>query len=186
MRPARRLWLASVALASLGPSLAEAQTANCSTVGQNQFVRSVLREYYYWYRELPDPDPAGFASPEAYLEAVRYRTLDASFSYISTEAESDAFFSESQFIGFGLQQQAVAADELRADAGVPGQPGGGGRASTAATTCLESTASRSRTSMPRPARLDTVFGPDTLGVSCACAWRAPDGAGASATLAKRR
>ncbi len=29
-----------------------------------------------WYRELPDADPARYGSPEAYLEAVRYRPLD--------------------------------------------------------------------------------------------------------------
>jgi carboxyl-terminal processing protease len=114
--------LASVLLASLVPSLARAQATDCSTTGQNQYVRAVLRDYYYWYRELPDPDPAQFASPEAYLEAVRFRPQDTSFSYVSNEATSDAFFSESQYVGFGFRTHLVASGDLRLAEVFPDSP----------------------------------------------------------------
>ena len=61
-----------------------------------------MSDLYFWYHEMPDLDPASFDSPEAYLEAVRFRPLDTTFSYITSRAANDAFFSESQFIGFGL------------------------------------------------------------------------------------
>jgi carboxyl-terminal processing protease len=83
------------------PAAAYAQT-DCTIPGQNLFVRNTLQDIYLWYKDLPDPDPALFDSPEAYLEAVRFRPLDTSFSYITTESASDAFFSDSQFIGLGI------------------------------------------------------------------------------------
>ncbi len=54
----------------------------------------------------------GYDSPEAYLDAVRYRPLDTSFSYITSRAANDAFYSESQYIGFGLST-SVSATEMR-------------------------------------------------------------------------
>ena len=97
-------------------------STSCTTAGQCTFVRDVLQSYYYWYKELPNPDPASFASPEAYLEAVRYRTLDSSFSYITSKASSDAFYSDSQFIGFGLSYKQTADTELRLAQTFPGSP----------------------------------------------------------------
>lgn len=96
--------LAAAGLAPLGDRALVAQTGpiNCSIVSQNLYVRDVLFDIYYWYQFLPEFDPAQFNSPEAYLQAVRYRPLDSSFSYIAPRASSDAFFSESQYIGFGF------------------------------------------------------------------------------------
>ena len=85
-------------------------------------MRDTLQNIYFWYRELPNPDPGGFSSPEAYLEAVRYRTLDTSFSYVASKAESDAFFSESQFIGIGLSTQRTGESEIRIAAVFPDSP----------------------------------------------------------------
>ena len=88
-------------------------STSCTTLGQCTFVRDTLQSFYYWYKELPNPDPGSFASPEAYLDAVRYRTLDSSFSYITSKAANDAFYSDSQFIGFGLSYKRTADTELR-------------------------------------------------------------------------
>lgn len=88
----------------LSPVAAASQTAptDCSIASQNLFVRDVLANQYLWYRFLPNPDPASFASPEAYLEAVRYRALDSSFSYITTSAQDEAYYNDSQYIGLGI------------------------------------------------------------------------------------
>ena len=40
-------------------------TDSCSTLGKVSFVRDTLQNIYFWYQQLPNPDPAGFASPEA-------------------------------------------------------------------------------------------------------------------------
>jgi len=102
------------------PAAVQAQT-DCTIPGQNLFVRNTLQDIYLWYRELPDPNTALFDSPEAYLDAVRFRPLDESFSFITAEAASDAFYSDSQFIGFGIGLK-FEGQELRLTEVYPGSP----------------------------------------------------------------
>ncbi len=107
--------LSSIALTCvlLCPLTAAAQTgpSNCSVPSQNLYVRDVLNSYYYWYQQLPaGVSPTSFSSPEAYLEAVRFRPIDNSYSYITSAAASDAFYSDSQFIGYGLSTQTGSTD----------------------------------------------------------------------------
>jgi C-terminal peptidase prc len=101
-------------LALLCPWTALAQVtppANCSTTSQNSWVRDQLTNYYYWYRHLPsNVNPASFNSPEAYLDAVRFRPIDNTYSYITSAAANDAFYSDSQFIGFGFGQQTMTSE----------------------------------------------------------------------------
>jgi hypothetical protein len=85
-------------------------------------VRDVLQSYYYWYSELPSPDVASFASPEAYLDAVRYRTLDSTYSYINSKAASDAFFSDEPVHRLRPRLQADGDLELRLTQTFPGSP----------------------------------------------------------------
>lgn len=93
------------ALASTAPPAAAQSAVPCTTVGQNLFVRDALSEFYFWYQALPNVDPARYSSPEAYLEAVRYRPIDHSYSYIAPRDTTEAFFSDSQFIGLGFSTQ---------------------------------------------------------------------------------
>jgi len=76
--------------------------SSCTTMSQNRFVRDVLFDLYFWNTELPSVDPTSFRSPEAYLDAVRFRPLDDTFSYIGARASEEAFYSDSQFVGFGF------------------------------------------------------------------------------------
>jgi hypothetical protein len=120
--PALALALALPTCSGTPASPSLTASATCSTLGQVSFVRDTLQEWYLWYDQLPNPDPAGFSAPEAYLEAVRYRPLDTSFSYIASKAESDAFYSESQFIGIGIGTKQTSASELRVAQVFPGSP----------------------------------------------------------------
>jgi C-terminal peptidase prc len=101
-------------LALLCPWTALAQVtppANCSTPSQNSWVRDQLTYFYYWYQHLPsNVNPASFDSPEAYLDAVRFRPIDNTYSYITSAAANDAFYSDSQFIGFGFGQQTTTLE----------------------------------------------------------------------------
>ena len=95
--------LVALIVTCAAPLPARAQgPASCTTAGQNLYVRDVMSDIYLWYATMPNVNPTSYASPEAYLEAVRYKTLDSTFSYITSRAANEAFFSESQFIGFGL------------------------------------------------------------------------------------
>ena len=63
---------------------AQAPPTSCTTTSQNLWVRDQLNTYYYWYQFLPaGVNPATYNSPEAYLEAVRYRPIDNTFSFIT-------------------------------------------------------------------------------------------------------
>lgn len=106
----------------VAPASAAAQNlTNCSTLSQTLFVRDALADLYYWNTEIPDVNAAQFPSPEAYLDHVRYRPLDESFSYIAPRAQSDAYYSDSQFIGFGLSFR-VTGDALHLSQVFPDSP----------------------------------------------------------------
>ena len=119
-------------VALLCPWTASAQIPpplNCSTTSQNLWVRDQLNTYYYWYRNLPSStavNPASFASPEAYLEAVRYRPIDNSYSYIQSAAASNAFFNDSQSIAIGLSYRlsATSMEVLSTYADTPAREAG--------------------------------------------------------------
>jgi carboxyl-terminal processing protease len=185
---ARRLAILALATlaASCGggssPTDATAST-QCTTIGQVTFVRDTLQNIYYWYKDLADPDPASFGSPEAYLDAVRYRPLDTTFSYITSKASSDAFFSESQFIGFGLSYKQTAELALRIAQVFPG--------SSAAEAGLDrgdellTIGGKTVAELIQSGEIATSFGPDQVGVTVDVSWRDLEGRERSATLTKR-
>jgi carboxyl-terminal processing protease len=157
--------------------------ADCTTLGQCTFVRDALQAYYYWYKELPNPDPGSFASPEAYLEAVRYRALDSSFSYVTSKASSDAFYSDSQFIGYGLSYKRTADTVLRLAQTFPGSPAsdaGMDRGDVLLTVNGKAVADLLRTG-----EIETIFGAEQVGVLADLSWRDMQGRDHAATLAKR-
>ncbi len=107
----RRFDLVGAALLAIAAALAPVPAAaqwrlpsNCSVTSQNLFVRTVMTDIYFWYEHIPPLNPARYPSPEAYLDAIRYVPLDTRFSYIGARAAEDAFYSESQYIGFGFGQ----------------------------------------------------------------------------------
>ncbi len=101
MRPVVPVLAALVLAATVAPAARAQSITNCSTTSQNRYVHDVMRDLYYWNTSLPTVDAASYPSPEALLEALRYRPLDERFSYIGSRASEEAFYSDSQFIGFG-------------------------------------------------------------------------------------
>jgi carboxyl-terminal processing protease len=171
-----------VALACAAAVESAAQPSSCSVPGQNLYVRDVLDELYLWYRELPDADPARYDSPEAYLDAVRYRPLDASFSYITSRAASDAFYSESQYIGFGLST-STASGELRVLQVFADSPAAeAGLARGAHITAIDGV---STAALIAAGRVDAAFGAATEGVEVTIAFALRDGPPLTATMRKR-
>jgi C-terminal peptidase prc len=159
-----------------------AQGSTCSVIAQNQFVRDVLFEYYYWNEELPRVSPVFFPTPEAYLEAVRYRPLDVTYSYIANRAEQEAFFSESQFIGLGISTQ-FNGTEMRLAQVFPDSPGS--EAGLERGQRILRINGRTIEDLNASGALGTAFGASQEGVPVALVWRTASGEERSATLVKR-
>jgi C-terminal processing protease CtpA/Prc len=122
VRRLHRTTLVGAFVLALAANAAAQGPASCTTAQQNLYVREVMSDIYFWYREIPNLDPAKFDSPEAYLDAIRYKAIDHTFSYITSRASNDAFFSDSQFIGFGFSMAFNAAGELRVSDVFPDSP----------------------------------------------------------------
>jgi carboxyl-terminal processing protease len=161
---------------------AQSGPRNCTTLSQNMFVRDVLDEYYFWYQELPLLNPANFSSPEAYLEAARYRPLDSSFSYITSREANEAFYGESQFVGFGFSTQTEDT-ELRVLQVFPDSP-----ASEAGLTRgdrIVEIDGRSVRELVQSGLIGGAFGASEPGVTANIVVRARDGEDRRRTLTKR-
>jgi C-terminal processing protease CtpA/Prc len=87
----------------------------CSIVGENQQLLDYLQATYYWYQDIPAGlDPATFTSPHALLEAAK--VPQDRFSFIMTQAQYAARFTDANFIGYGFSHRLAAdlsAIELR-------------------------------------------------------------------------
>lgn len=74
----------------------------CTIENQNRFVHELLRDVYYWYREVDTAiNYADFDSPQQTLDFLKYDPLDR-FSYIANAAEFDSLFEAGQYLGFGF------------------------------------------------------------------------------------
>lgn len=104
------------------PQFAAAQSINCDTTGKVLNTRDVMDRFYLWYDRMPALDPARYDSPEAYLEAVRYRPIDESFSWITSRESFDALFRSSQSVGIGIST-TVRGGEMRVLQVFPGSAG---------------------------------------------------------------
>ena len=181
----RRLLFFLVAVAAAlvpAPAAAQSGPRNCTRLNQNLFVRDVLDEYYLWYQELPQVNPANYASPEAYLDAVRFRPLDETFSYITSRAANDAFYGESQFVGFGFSTQ-ISGQELRILQVFPDSPAS--EAGLSRGDRIVQIDGRSVSQLIDSGAIGTAFGASEPGVTSAIVFRTRAGDERRATMTKR-
>jgi carboxyl-terminal processing protease len=172
-------------VALLCPWIASAQNppTSCTTTSQNLWVRDQLNTYYYWYQFLPaGVNPAGYNSPEAYLEAVRYRPIDNTFSFIANAASNDAFYSDSQFIGYGFGNQTTNTEirVLQVYDDSPASEAGLSRGDRIVTVN-----GRSVPSMVADGSIGGAFGAADIGVATSIEWDTQAGERRSARMVKR-
>jgi C-terminal processing protease CtpA/Prc len=141
-----------------------------------------MQQWYLWYEQLPDPDPAGFGSPEEYLQAVRYQPLDSSYSYIADQEASDAFFSNSQFVGVGVSYRQVSATELRVTQVFDGGPAA--LAGMRRGDYILSIGGIPVSQLLPSGQVGAAFGPAEEGATVAISWRTPGGGEQQAVLVK--
>lgn len=173
------------AIGALAPAPAAAQwrlPSNCSVTSQNLFVRDVMTDIYFWSEHIPPVNPVQYASPEAYLDAVRYLPLDARFSYIGARAAEDAFYSDSQYIGFGFGQWYTDG-ALRVVQVFPDSPAS--EAGLARGDRFVEIDGRTVEDLAAAGLLGSAFGPSLEGVTVDVVYERPDGERVQATLVKR-
>jgi carboxyl-terminal processing protease len=80
----------------------------CSLRARQDWVAAQLREWYLFPETLPaNLDPSPYSSVEAYLDALtasaRSQRRDRFFTFLTSIAEDNAFFSSGQTAGFGIR-----------------------------------------------------------------------------------
>jgi carboxyl-terminal processing protease len=99
--------------------------ADCSVAGENAQIFATMQSWYYWYQSLPAVvDPTSYSSAAALLDAVRQQPLDR-FSYVTTQAADQAFYSAGQYVGYGIGFELSPANELEVTRVFPGSPAAG-------------------------------------------------------------
>lgn len=176
----RRFAIALVVALAPWPALAQ---SDCTIPGQNKFVSDVMTHWYYWYREMPNLDPAGYASPEALLEALKYRPRDTSFSYITGRAADQAFYSDSQFIGLGVSYRLEADGALRVTQVYPNSPASEGGLDRGQE--LLAIGGVDVPTLLASGQLGAAFGPSEVGVVVSVRFRQTDGVVRESTMVKR-
>ena len=175
------LLAAAICLGAVPPASAQ-NALLCSSVLQNWYVRDAMSDLYLWYERIPAVNALRYPSPEAYLEAIRYRPLDATFSYIGLKAAEEAFYSDSQFIGYGLSTrlEGAAARVLQVFPDSPAAEAGlrrGDRIVAINGVAVET--------LVATGRYGGAFGPAELGVVSTVRFLDQHGLVAEATMVKR-
>ena len=152
-------------------------TAACSLANRQQFVRDVLNEWYLFPAELDTSvNPANFSDVQSYIDALvapaRANSKDRFFTYITSIAEENAFFSSGSSAGFGIRlgydTSANRVFVIEAFENAPGLPAGFDRGvellavGTSAST-LQTISSLMASGGPQ-AVIDAL-GPSTAGVT---------------------
>lgn len=172
----------SVALLCPWTAFAQSPPSSCTTTSQNLWVRDQLNTFYYWYQFIPSSvNPASFSSPEAYLDAVRYRPVDV-FSYIQSAAASDALFNDGQLVKYGFSQ-IVGPTEitvLQVWPDSPAQDAGLQRGDRIVQVNGTSVASHVANGT-----LSAAFGPDVVGQTATIVFDKPSGERRTVQMVKR-
>lgn len=179
----RRLVGFVVALAVVAGGASSARAQDCSTNGQTQTTLATLRDWYYWYQFMPNVNAVSYPNPEALLDAVRYRPLDSTFSYISTAAASSAYYGESQYLGFGFSMKFTVGYELRVTDVFPSSPAS--EAGFDRGTEIRTINGRAIQAIYESGDWGTIWGGEEIGYAVTVGFRTRDGVDRTESIAKR-
>ena len=90
-----------------------------TTVDENNWLRSWTNELYLWYREVPDLNPAGYSTTEAYFDLLKTSATTSTghpkdkfhFTLPTTEWESES--QAGNDLGYGVQWVLLASQPPR-------------------------------------------------------------------------
>ncbi len=93
---------------AVAPSPTPTPTAQCTLRDRQLWAEAQIRQWYLFPEDLPASlSPDGFATVQAYIDALtataRAANKDRFFTYITSIAEENAFFSSGQTAAFGIR-----------------------------------------------------------------------------------
>lgn len=80
-------------------------------VNVNKEVYNLMKDWYYWYDQLPNVDPNSYPDPVELVKAIRVNPPDR-WSYVTTKQELDAYYKQAAYIGFGFGSAFTADNKL--------------------------------------------------------------------------
>ena len=78
----------------------------------NEAFYGLMKEWYFWYDQIPEVNPSSFPNPSALLEAIKKRPEDR-WSYITSKQEFESYFIESKMFGHGFSSRYDVQGKLR-------------------------------------------------------------------------
>lgn len=92
----------------LPPSSPTPTGTGCTLLERQNFALSTLREWYLFPETLPaSPNPSAFTTVQSFIDSLtataRSQNRDRFFTYITSIAEENAFFSSGSSAGFGVR-----------------------------------------------------------------------------------
>lgn len=98
------------------PTPTPTPTANCALAARQNFARAVIDEWYLFPGDVATGvNPASFSDVQSYIDALvapaRALNKDRFFTYITSIAEENAFFSQGSSAGFGVRLVYDAANQ---------------------------------------------------------------------------
>jgi hypothetical protein len=87
-------------------------TNDDTQIRDNKAFHDLMKEWYLWYDQMPDVNPANYISPYTLLEALRVYPPDR-WSFVTTKKEFEDYFVSSKFIGYGFGSAYDASSKLR-------------------------------------------------------------------------
>ena len=106
-------WAATAATAALlaacgGGGGSPSGSASCDVASQKDWLRGYMLDWYYWSGSSPNPDPAGYATLDAYFGALKYANypgargpVDPWSNFVDT-ATYNRFFAEGRAMDYGI------------------------------------------------------------------------------------
>ena len=90
------------------PTPTPTPTANCGLAARQSFVKAVIDEWYLFPNDVASGvNPASYSDSQSYIDALvapaRALGKDRFFTYITSKAEEEAFFSGGSSAGFGVR-----------------------------------------------------------------------------------
>lgn len=146
-------------------------------VNVNKEVYNLMKDWYYWYDQLPSVDPNSYPDPVALVQAIRVNPPDR-WSYVTTRQELDAYYRQAAYVGFGFGSAFTADNRLIITFVFKTSPlyaAGIGRGWQIVTIDGQT---------PTPDNFSSLIGPSEAGVTKTFMFKSPTGVYAQQTFTK--